>query len=84
MIDLKLYQHAKALMTCAPAWECPREEACFYVCKYIVDRYENQQRSAAIKRSEAAAETSGEVAHYAPHFPPAVAWEWARPDWDAA
>lgn len=26
-VTLELYQAAKAMMVCAPAWKCPKEEA---------------------------------------------------------
>lgn len=82
-VTLEMYQHARALMTCATAHVCVREESCFYLAKPIVDAYEAQEHSAAVTRSE----QQGEVGDYAPHFPPQVAWEWAREmatDWSAA
>lgn len=79
-ITLEMYQHARALMTCATAHVCIREESCFHLAEPIVREYEAKEHSAALARTE----KKDEVEHYAPRFPPNVAWEWARPDWDAA
>lgn len=76
-VTLELYQAAKAMMVCAPAWKCPKEEACFNMSKSIIDAWEQEEHSAALTRAEAA----DEVVYFAP---PAVAWEWNQPDWDAA
>jgi hypothetical protein len=84
MIDLETYQHARALMTCAPAWQCPKEHCCFHTAKAIIDQYEAQQHSAALQRAEDAQLEPDDVAYYAPHFPPVIDWELARPDWSAA
>lgn len=77
-ITLEMYQQARELMTCAPAWNCSKEESCFHIAKAIIDAWEREEHSAALTRSEAA----NEAEDYAPHFPPAT-WEW-QPDWDAA
>jgi hypothetical protein len=77
-VTLELYQAAKAMMVCAPAWKCPKEEACFNMSKSIIDAWEQEEHSAALTRAEAAES----VADYSPHLPPAT-WEW-HPDWDAA
>ena len=78
-VTFEMYQAAKSLMVCAPAWNCHKEEACFNVAKTIIDAWEREEHTAALTRAEAAAE----VSHYAPHLPPVVGWEW-RVDWDAA
>lgn len=77
-VPLELYQQAKAMMVCAPAWQCSKEESCFHVAKAVIDAWEREEHSAALTRAEAAEA----VPEYAPHFPPAT-WEW-RADWDAA
>jgi hypothetical protein len=79
-ITFEIYQSASRMMTCAPAWQCPHEKECFHMAKPIVDEWESKQHSAALAR----AEEKEHVDYYAPHFPPNIAWEWARPDWDAA
>lgn len=75
-VTLEMYQNAKTMMVCAPAWQCAKEESCFNLAKTVIDAWESQEHSAACTRSDA-------VANYAPHFPPVVGWEW-RVDWDAA
>jgi len=60
------------MMSCASAYHCKREEACFVV----VTRF---KELLAHSRTEAVPEPDPDVvAHYAP------TWEAPRPDWSAA
>lgn len=77
-VTLEMCQWAKALMVCAPAWKCSKEEACFHIAKTVIDAWEREEHTAALTRAEAAEA----IPDYAPHFPPPT-WEW-QPDWDAA
>ena len=80
IVTLEMYQAAKRMMVCAPAWKCPHEEDCFHLARPIVQAWEAQQRSAALARARKIPQAVSD----APTFPPQVAYEWARPDWDAA
>lgn len=72
------------MMTCATAHVCPREEACFEVVKWARERRADELTAEASLRAEEDAEIIDEISHYAPHFPPVIDWELARPDWSAA
>ena len=77
IVSLEMYQWAKNMMVCATAHQCPKEETCFNLAKTVIDAHEAQELSAAMDRADA----TDEVVYFAP---PAVAWEWRQPDWDAA
>jgi len=77
IVTLEMFQWAKTLMVCATAHQCPKEESCFHLAQSVINAWEAQEHSAALTRAEAA----DEVVYFAP---PAVAWEWRQPDWDAA
>lgn len=77
-VTLEMFQWARSLLVCAPAWKCPKEESCFYLAKRVIDAWEKQECSAAVARAEAA----DEVENYATAWV-APAWEWNLPDRDA-
>jgi len=77
IVTLEMFQWAKSLMVCATAHQCTKEEPYFHLAQSVINAYEAQEHSAAMDRADA----TDEVVYFAP---PAVAWEWTQPDWDAA
>ncbi len=75
IVSLEMHQWAKAMMVCATAHQCPKEETCFNLAQSVIDAYAAQALSTVLKRAD-------EVDHYDPEF--RSSWELAQPDWDSA